>query len=150
MSLPLARQLLGLCVGLSWFSSGMHILSARGLTYTSGARWSELRRGRLLPALAGLTLPFVLCVEAWVMGRAQVPAALGALALLAAVRRLEERQWPAGLLTALGHYAPAAAALSGYTVVFALAGTEAAGWEGACGVMAATWVLAGIAKWRWV
>ena len=153
--IELGRYLFVFCLWYSWCTSALLTVMSDRLPYTRGVRWREilaaLVRARVVIALS---VGFAVASVAFARGYRQALAGVILLFLMAALRRLEVRQWPGNIVVGLGKYVPTAAALGGYLLGWILTADrplperEAWGWEGACGVMAGAYLLAGIAKLR--
>ena len=93
---------------------------------------------------------YILAVDAFIYRIADAWSGSVIVALLAWLRGMEVRRWPAAVR--LGKYAPSAAALGAYVLAYCWtigsppAYREACGWEAAFGVMGGINVLGGIAK----
>lgn len=149
---------------LSWASSALHVaLGDRPLYGMAPAAMTGPVRAWRAVALLGASVVFAGALWAWTSSGWPRLGALAVLGCLAALRQWETRQWAGDTVIRLGKYVPAAACLLGWVVAasatWALGWTEgaslAAAWEGAAGVMAALYTLAGLSKvtetgWRWV
>jgi hypothetical protein len=142
-------------LGASWANSTLHVAFADTPLYALAAR--ELRRlppMRKIIGLLGATALFVAALWMWHDSPWRRAGAVVVLVCLIAIRAWETRQWHGNTVVRLGKYVPAAACLLGWlgaSTVTSLLGwsdaeAEAAGWEGAAGVFASLYVLAGLSK----
>lgn len=161
-ALSLGRWLFALCLVASFYNHLRNVLTADRIAYDRRAAfgWRDVRDPNRLPwVLAGV--PFVALAAAFAARWHEVVSGIALLALLIAVRRRAIATWGEDYVVGLGKYVPSAAALVAYLAASNLAGAtslrahrEAIGWEAACGVLAAAYVLAAFAKheqsgWRW-
>lgn len=155
MSLGLGLFLAAL--GVAWINCALHVLFADQPLYSAPA--SAVRRRPAGSKLVGIGLSLVIFTGGaalWLNGMTEIPGAVLLLALMAAIRVWEVRQWPGDTVIRLGKYAPASACLAGWLVGRVVAGSvglsdeeaRRVGWEAAAGVMAATYVLAAASKLR--
>ena len=148
------RILFGICLLISWGNSVHVYLTRDRMTYSHRGGHQTVLPKHQTRMVWLLTLPFVAAVIAFVMQYQIMLAGIACLVFMLAIRRLEIAQWPKGVVLNLGKYVPTAAALLGYLVARVLtigepeAVRDAAGWDMACGIMAATYMLAALAKWR--
>lgn len=149
----LGRGLFGCCLGLSWTNSLTQAASAHRLVYERVDLRVPVSRRVVLGATAASVL-FVVVLASFVRGFWVGTSGLVLVALLAAMRHVETRQWPGNLVVELGKYVPTLACLCAFLVVYAATSGMAAaqredcGWAAACGVGAACYALAGWAKLR--
>jgi hypothetical protein len=151
------RWLFGLALVLSWANSALHVALPDRSMYAPNRRTFRglPALGRVLPLVLA-SLVYVALVVAFLRGVAEEAAALLILAALASIRRVEIGRWPGDLVVRLGKYAPSAACLLAWLVgklaLGALGWSQASArvlaWNASCGVMAAAYFLAGIAKYR--
>lgn len=149
------RHLFGICLLLSWLNSSANILACGHMPYTRGIDMSlRLPFKAEVFLIAVMTAAGLAAGEAFVLRFYQAWTGASVLVLIAAMRAIEMRQWPGETVVSLGKYFPAAACLAAYLAAFGLAAKaplsyrEAAGWEAACGVLAAAYALSAWTKWR--
>lgn len=152
----LGKLLLAASLLISWTSSATHILHAEKPVYD---RWARLLNKRWttshLPVLLALSVPFVATTALFCLGWWPVWTGAALLAMMVGLRQWEIAQWNYEVVVGLGKYVPAAAAVLGYVSAAALAGwlapaldPDQVGWDAAAGILAGSWVLAAIAKYR--
>lgn len=151
------RWLFALALVLSWANSALHVALPDRSMYAPNRRTFRglPALGRVVPvALASLV--YLALVVAFLRGIAEEVAAILILAAQASIRRIEIGRWPGDIVVRLGKYVPSAACLLAWLVgKFALralgfseASARVLAWNASCGVMAAAYFLAGIAKYR--
>jgi hypothetical protein len=149
---------------LSWGNSAVHVaLSDRPLYIRTLRVFRGSAPGRKVAAMVAATLGFLGLIAAFVADFHLEWTALAIVASLAAIRRLEIRQWPSDIVVRLGKYVPSAACLLAWLVSqpilralgFDQQTARHLGWNSSCGVLAGAYVLAAIAKvresgWSWM
>ncbi|MDP2307391.1 MAG: hypothetical protein Q8P18_15300 [Pseudomonadota bacterium] len=160
----IGESLFGLALCFSWANSAGHVLLADRPIYAASSH--QIVRGvaaRRIALFVLASLGFAGTLWVWMASGWPRLGAIAVLLVLLAVRQIEKRQWPAGMVVRLGKYVPAAACLLGWVTAATLVGalgysepaSRAAGWEAAAGVMAALYPLAALSKikltgWRWM
>jgi hypothetical protein len=145
------RGLFGCSLAMSWGGSMTQIVSAHRPVYARIDARALVPRTADLASAAAASAVFAVALACFVRGFRLGTSALLIAALMAALRRIETRQWPGDLVVGLGKYVPALACLCGFLAAYAAssgANREACGWAAACGVAGACHALAGWAKLR--
>ena len=146
------RILFGLCLFLSLGKVVFNTVGHERLMYWEGARFELLNviRGSgmtLLVSAIYATAAVLFCT-----GTMQPGAAVVLIVATALARRRYTAMWPGDTVVNLGFYQPSIIVLFGWLVGWALFWGHPdqlrAAWEGAIGVMAATYVMAAISKYR--
>ncbi len=155
---------LSLALLLSWANSAMHIAWSDRPVYAMRLEmFGPPTRRRRVVLLVVATLPFLALVYCFASGVWPRLAALGVIAFLMIIRRIEIADWPDDIVVRLGKYVPAGAALSAWLVASQIARqlgepparADVLGWHAACGVIGGAYVLSAIAKlrltgWDWM
>src|SRR5262249_43796694 len=143
---PWGRWVLGSALALSWGGVSVELFSVPGLPYARGpAAWLGLDWLVAPLPLGVLSLIFFAALAAFLLRRAEGAAAAVVVLLLAFALHLQVSQWPGESGVRHAPLMPAAA-LAAYALVLRLTHREAAAHEAACGIVAAIYLLAGLAK----
>jgi hypothetical protein len=138
------RWALGAALALSWLGVSFEVLSVHGLPYAHGA--AALLEWLVAPApWVVLSLVFFGALAAFLLRRWQGVAAVVATLLLALALHLQVSQWPGESGVRHAPLMPAAA-LGAYGLAWLFTKRERTAHEAACGVVAAIYFLAGVAK----
>ena len=143
------RQLFGFCLVFSWFNSMVHILQPGEMLYSRGIQ--NVFGGPAWKYLFPMSIIFLSATIAFSMAYHELWSGILVLACIFWIRRWEISLWHKNIVVELGKYSPSGTGLffyiSGYIIGLAFDMTpQTVGLELVCGVIAASWILAGWKK----